>query len=72
MIKFYKTNEKRVTDDLHRLYYDNLPVISLAVACFLLGTKQTSFKGFNGWRIARWFLTIPLIMLEEILSKKGK
>ena len=47
-------------------------VISIAVACFLLGTKQTSFKGFNGWRIARWFLTIPLIMLEEILSKKGK
>ena len=47
-------------------------VISLAVACFLLGTKQTSFKGFNSWRIARWFLTIPLIMFEEILSKKGK
>ena len=44
-------------------------VISLAVACFLLGTKQASLKGFNGWRIARWFLTIPLIMLEEITRK---
>ncbi len=44
---------------------------SVATATFLLHTKQTSFKGFNGWRIARWFLTIPLIMLEELLSKKG-
>ncbi len=44
---------------------------SVATATFLLHTKQASLKGFNGWRIARWFLTIPLIMLEEILSKKG-
>lgn len=47
-------------------------IISLACALFLLGTKQVSLKGFSSWRIARWFLTIPLIMLEELISKKGK
>ena len=44
---------------------------SVATATFLFYTKQASLKGFNGWRITRWFLTIPLIMLEELLSKKG-
>ena len=47
-------------------------IISLACALFLLITKQASLKGFSVWRIARWFLTIPLIMLEEFVSKKGK
>ena len=48
-------------------------IISLACVLFLLGTKQVSLKGFSSWRIARWFLTIPLIMLEElIILKKGK
>ena len=44
---------------------------SVATATFLFYTKQASLKGFTSWRIARWFLTIPLIMLEELLSKKG-
>ena len=47
-------------------------VASIATALFLLNTKQVSLKGFSSWRIARWFLTIPLIMLEEITRKDTK
>lgn len=42
---------------------------SLATALFLLNTKQASLKDFSGWRIVRWLITIPLIMLEEITRK---
>ncbi len=45
-------------------------VISAAIAAFVLGTRQVSLKGFSGWRIARWFMTIPLIMLEELLQNR--
>ena len=48
-------------------------VISAATAAFVLGTRQASLKGFSGWRIARWFMTAPLLMLEELLaSRKGR
>ncbi len=47
-------------------------VISLAVASFLLITKRAYIKGFTKLRLARWILTIPLLMLEELISTKGK
>lgn len=45
-------------------------VISVSVAIFLLGTRQAYLKGFTKLRIARWFLTIPLIVLEELLMAR--
>lgn len=46
--------------------------ISLATALFVIVTKRAYLKGFSKLRIARWILTIPLLMLEELISTKGK
>ena len=46
--------------------------ISLATALFVIATKRAYLNGFSKLRIARWILTIPLLMLEELISTKGK